>query len=302
MLRVVFLPNFNVTNGQRIYPAADLSEQISTAGKEASGTGNMKFSMNGALTIGTLDGANVELRTEVGADNFFLFGLDASEVEELRRSGYRPSDWYRRNTELATVVDLIRGGFFSRGDPELFEPLMRGLIDYDPYFVFADFAAYVDCQAARRRRLSRPRALDADVDLERGAHGQVLVGSHDPRVLPRHLARAAGADQADVAERDQPRFRRDVRGAPVRRRVRCLAPSRSSGSAQRTCPPGDAKTPSLGLGGAHPCAPTPPGNTCAARSRSYEKKRDGCRWVVSRGSARARAPGPRETHALRARS
>jgi starch phosphorylase len=146
LLRVVFLPNFNVTNGQRIYPAADLSEQISTAGKEASGTGNMKFSMNGALTIGTLDGANVELRTEVGADNFFLFGLNAGEVEDLRRSGYRPYDWYRRNTELATVVDLIRSGFFSRGDPELFEPLTRGLIDYDPYFVFADFAAYVDCQ------------------------------------------------------------------------------------------------------------------------------------------------------------
>jgi glycogen phosphorylase len=146
VLRVVFLPNFNVTNGQRIYPAADLSEQISTAGKEASGTGNMKFSMNGALTIGTLDGANVELRTEVGADNFFLFGLDASEVEDLRRSGYRPYDWYRRNVELATVVDLIRSGFFSRGDPELFEPLLYGLMHCDPYLVFADFAAYVECQ------------------------------------------------------------------------------------------------------------------------------------------------------------
>jgi starch phosphorylase len=146
LLRVVFLPNFNVTNGQRIYPAADLSEQISTAGKEASGTGNMKFSMNGALTIGTLDGANVELRTEVGAENFFLFGLTAAEVEDVRRSGYRPYDWYRGNDELATVVDLIRSGFFSRGDAELFEPLMRGLLDYDPYLVFADFAAYLDCQ------------------------------------------------------------------------------------------------------------------------------------------------------------
>jgi starch phosphorylase len=146
VLRVVFLPNFNVTNGQRIYPAADLSEQISTAGKEASGTGNMKFSMNGALTIGTLDGANVELRTEVGADNFFLFGLDASEVEDLRRSGYRPADCCRRNAELSTVVELIRSGFFSRGDTELFEPLLRGLMDYDPYFVLADFAAYAECQ------------------------------------------------------------------------------------------------------------------------------------------------------------
>jgi len=146
VLRVVFLPNFNVTNGQRIYPAADLSEQISTAGKEASGTGNMKFSMNGALTIGTLDGANVELRAEVGADNFFLFGLDASEVEDLRRSGYRPYDWCRRNAELSTVVDLIRSGFFSRGDTELFEPLLYGLMHYDPYCVFADFAAYAECQ------------------------------------------------------------------------------------------------------------------------------------------------------------
>jgi starch phosphorylase len=145
-LRVVFLPNFNVTNGQQIYPAADLSEQISTAGKEASGTGNMKFSMNGALTIGTLDGANIELREEVGADNFFLFGLTAVEVEDLQRSGYRPHDWYRRNAELSTVVDLLRSGFFSRGDPDLFEPLLRGLFDYDPYFVFADFEAYLECQ------------------------------------------------------------------------------------------------------------------------------------------------------------
>jgi starch phosphorylase len=145
-LRVVFYPNFNVTNGQRIYPAADLTEQISTAGKEASGTGNMKFAMNGALTIGTLDGANVELRDEVGADNFFLFGLSAPEVEDLRRSGYRPRDWLARDADLAAVVELIRSGFFSRGDAALFEPLMRGLLEHDPYCVFADFAAYRDCQ------------------------------------------------------------------------------------------------------------------------------------------------------------
>ena len=147
-LRVVFLPNFNVTNGQRIYPAADLSEQISTAGKEASGTGNMKFSMNGALTIGTLDGANVELREEVGADNFFLFGLTAEQVETLRSEGYRPSDWCCRDTELLAVIALLRSGFFSRGDTQLFEPLLNGLLDYDPYFVCADFAAYRDCQRA----------------------------------------------------------------------------------------------------------------------------------------------------------
>jgi starch phosphorylase len=146
LLRVVFLPNFNVTNGQSIYPAADLSEQISTAGKEASGTGNMKFAMNGALTIGTLDGANVELREEVGEENFFLFGLTAPEVDDLRASGYRPGDWYRRDSELAAAIDLVRGGFFSRGDTDLFEPLIRSVLDYDQYFVCADFAAYRDCQ------------------------------------------------------------------------------------------------------------------------------------------------------------
>jgi starch phosphorylase len=157
-LRVVFLPNFNVTNGQKIYPAADLSEQISTAGKEASGTGNMKFAMNGALTIGTLDGANIELRDEVGAENFFQFGLTAAEVDALRVEGYRPSERYRRDSELGAVIDLIRSGFFSRGDTELFEPLICGLLDYDPYFVLADYASYAECQ----RRVS-----DAYCDRER---------------------------------------------------------------------------------------------------------------------------------------
>jgi starch phosphorylase len=146
LLRVVFLPNFNVRNGHGIYSAADVAEQISTAGKEASGTGNMKFAMNGALTIGTLDGANIELRDEVGTENFFLFGLDAPGVEALRSTGYRPADWCRADPELSGAVELVRSGFFSRGDPALFEPLLRSLFDYDPYFVFADFAAYRDCQ------------------------------------------------------------------------------------------------------------------------------------------------------------
>ena len=123
-LKVVFLPNFNVTNGQRVYPAADLSEQISTAGKEASGTGNMKFQMNGAITIGTLDGANIEIRDEVGADNFFLFGLSTPEVYALKAQGYRPMDYYNANSNLRDVIDLIRSGFFSRGDTELFRPLI----------------------------------------------------------------------------------------------------------------------------------------------------------------------------------
>ena len=146
-LKVVFLPNFNVTNGQRVYPAADLSEQISTAGKEASGTGNMKFSMNGALTIGTLDGANIEIRQEVGAENFFLFGLSAPEVYALKTQGYSPMAYYEAHQGLREVIDLIRGGFFSRGDAELFRPLIDGLLHQDPYLVLADFQSYVECQA-----------------------------------------------------------------------------------------------------------------------------------------------------------
>ncbi len=145
-LKVVFLPNFNVTNGQRVYPAADLSEQISTAGKEASGTGNMKFSMNGALTIGTLDGANIEIMQEVGAENFFLFGLNAEEVYARKASGYNPLDYYNGNQGLRDVIDLIRSGFFSRGDSELFRPLIDGLMYHDPYLLFADFQSYIECQ------------------------------------------------------------------------------------------------------------------------------------------------------------
>jgi starch phosphorylase len=145
-LKLVFLPNFNVTNGQHVYPAADLSEQISTAGKEASGTGNMKFCMNGALTIGTLDGANIELREEIGADNFFLFGLSVEEVLALRSQGYRPMDYYAANQQLREVIDLIRSGFFTRGDTALLQPLMDNLLHYDPYMLFADFASYIECQ------------------------------------------------------------------------------------------------------------------------------------------------------------
>ena len=145
-IKIVFVPNFNVTNGQRIYPAADLSEQISTAGKEASGTGNMKFSMNGALTIGTLDGANVEIRDEVGAENFFLFGLSTEEVYALKSRGYVPRDYLAANDELSEVISLIRGGFFSRGDADLFRGLVDGLVYHDPYMLFADFASYVECQ------------------------------------------------------------------------------------------------------------------------------------------------------------
>jgi len=145
-LRVVFMPNFNVTSGQQVYPAAEVSEQISTAGKEASGTGNMKFAMNGALTIGTMDGANIELRDEVGAENFFEFGLDAGQIESLRSTGYRPADACAADAELASVLDLVRLGMFSRGDAGLFAPVIDCLFAHDPYFVLADFRAYSDCQ------------------------------------------------------------------------------------------------------------------------------------------------------------
>jgi starch phosphorylase len=146
LIKVVFLPNFNVTNSQRIYPAADLSEQISTAGKEASGTGNMKFQMNGALTIGTMDGANIEIREEVGPENFFLFGLTAAEVQARRAAGYQPMELYYQQPELREVINLIRDGYFSRGNSEQFLGLVGNLLHHDPYMVLADYQAYAECQ------------------------------------------------------------------------------------------------------------------------------------------------------------
>ena len=136
-LRVVFLPNFSVKLGQRIYPAVDLSEQISTAGMEASGTGNMKMSLNGALTIGTLDGANIEIRERVGADNFFLFGHTASELDDLQRSGYHPMPWLENDALAREAIDLIGSGHFSEGDRALFHPLLANLCGSDPYRVDA---------------------------------------------------------------------------------------------------------------------------------------------------------------------
>jgi glycogen phosphorylase len=145
-LKVLFMKNFNVKFAQRVYPAADLSEQISTAGKEASGTGNMKFALNGALTIGTLDGANVEIREEVGEENFFLFGMTAEEVYAKRAAGYQPMDYYHNSPELKLAIDRISSGFFSHGDGEIFRPLVDLLLHQDPYFVLADFVPYIDCQ------------------------------------------------------------------------------------------------------------------------------------------------------------
>jgi len=144
---VVFVPDFSVKIGQRIYPAADISEQISTAGKEASGTGNMKFTMNGALTIGTMDGANVEIRAAVGEENFFLFGRTVQQVDEIWAAGYRPRDIYHHNENLRDVIDLINSGHFSHGDGGLFRPLTDNLLNSDPFLVCADFQDYIDCQA-----------------------------------------------------------------------------------------------------------------------------------------------------------
>lgn len=144
-LKVVFLPNYNVKNAQWVYPAADLSEQISTAGKEASGTGNMKFAMNGALTIGTLDGANVEMREEIGAENFFLFGLNTDQVLELKAKGYNPRDYINANSELRMAIELINSGCFGN-DTNLFKPLTDSLLYRDEFMVCADFESYIECQ------------------------------------------------------------------------------------------------------------------------------------------------------------
>ncbi len=145
-LKVVFLPDFNVKSGQAIYPAADLSEQISTAGKEASGTGNMKFALNGAVTIGTLDGANIEIREAVGEENFFLFGHAAAEARALQAGGYDPRERVERNPELREALELIDSGTFSGGDRVLFRPLLDALLDRDEYLLLADYASYVAAQ------------------------------------------------------------------------------------------------------------------------------------------------------------
>ncbi|MBN2293255.1 MAG: glycogen/starch/alpha-glucan phosphorylase [Pirellulales bacterium] len=145
LLKVVFPANFNVSLAEKIYPAANMSEQISMAGKEASGTGNMKFALNGALTVGTLDGANVEIRERVGAENFFLFGLTTEEVFALKQSGYDPRSYYEANAELKNVIGAIASGYFCSGDKVLFRPVVDSLLNHDEYLLLADFQSYVDC-------------------------------------------------------------------------------------------------------------------------------------------------------------
>jgi glycogen phosphorylase len=155
-LKVVFIPDFNVKIGQRIYPAADLSEQISTAGTEASGTGNMKFALNGALTLGTLDGANIEIRNAVGEENFFSFGLTVEEAARLRERGYRPREFYESDPRLQEAVESIASGLFSRGDRDLFRPVVDALLNHDEFLLLADFASYLECQSRAGRAYLDP--------------------------------------------------------------------------------------------------------------------------------------------------
>lgn len=145
-LKVVFLKNYSVTLAEKIVPASDLSEQISTAGFEASGTGNMKFALNGALTIGTMDGANVEMHEEFGDDNIFIFGLSADEVVKLKQSGYNPYDYYANNPQLKRIIDMISHNYFSIFEPGIFQPLIDGLLNVDYYCLFADFDSYINTQ------------------------------------------------------------------------------------------------------------------------------------------------------------
>ncbi len=146
-LKVIFIPNYSVSIAEKIIPAADISEQISTAGMEASGTGNMKLALNGALTVGTLDGANIEIRQQVGEENFYRFGLTAKEVQSFRQKGYDPKKYYLNNRELKQVLDMVQEGYFSPEDSKLFCPIIDSLIKYgDYYMVLADFQSYCDIQ------------------------------------------------------------------------------------------------------------------------------------------------------------
>jgi len=155
-MAVAFLPNYSVSLAEIIFPACDLSEQISTAGTEASGTGNMKAALNGALTIGTLDGANVEILEEVGSKNIFIFGHTTDEVEALRRGGYRPGDWIAKDPELARAIDTIASGALDGGRAGIFRPILDSLTNYDFYQLCADFRAYVDCQQRVAEAYARP--------------------------------------------------------------------------------------------------------------------------------------------------
>ena len=193
LLKVVFVPNYGVSLAETIMPGADLSEQISTAGTEASGTGNMKLALNGALTIGTDDGANIEIRASVGDENIFIFGLKTPEVRAARRAGHQPRRFYERNAALRAVLDAIGGGAFSPDEPGRYRALVDALLTDDPYLLLADYEDYVADPGARRCALSRARALGGGGHRQRRRHGRVLGGPRDPRLRQPDLGHRAAA-------------------------------------------------------------------------------------------------------------
>ena len=199
-LKIVFLENYRVSLASLIIPAADLSEQISTAGKEASGTGNMKLALNGALTIGTLDGANVEIREEVGDDNIFIFGHTVEEITALREQGYNPRSYYETDELLRTCVDWIGSNYFTPGEPGVIADLKNGLLDGgDPFFVLADFRAYLECQRRGGQGLPRPRPLGRNGHPQHRPRRQVQQRPHHPAVRGGDLETEAPGGRPDPA-------------------------------------------------------------------------------------------------------
>jgi len=202
-LAVVFWPDYNVKSSLPIFAGADLSEQISTAGKEASGTGNMKLALNGALTIGTLDGANVEIREAVGAEHFFLFGLTVEEVERTWRDGYRPGERYEADPELREAVDALVSGELTRGDRGLLRPLVHGLLTKDPFLVLADYRAYVDAQGEVEAAWRDPERWTRDSILNTARMGR-FSSDRSIRDYAREIWRAVPAPVPVVEGEERP--------------------------------------------------------------------------------------------------
>ncbi len=198
----MFLPNYNVSLAEQIIPAADLSEQISTAGMEASGTGNMKLALNGALTIGTLDGANVEIRDCVGAANIFIFGLTAEQVESRRRRGLGAHDQVAASPALAQAIEAVRGGVFSPGEPDRYAGLMQNLLERDTFMVASDFDSYVAAQEAVDRLWRDPAQWWRASILQHGRRRLVLVRPHHRRIRARHLGHPGPGAEAEPRSHD----------------------------------------------------------------------------------------------------